>query len=366
MFVAVTSACAASTSLPDSLLTVDCVYKYTFSDFDRAQQIMDELRKKQRGPEYKLNIAEGDLYFNTGHYYQALRFYGRALDSKPVQIDAKQQMELFHRMISCYDCVHNETKKAQYVAMLLKKAEACGDEAMQSVALFNMGKMLYYEGNKDKGYQYMQQAAEQMRGTDYQYKYDNLRYDYNTLLVFQELDNRCEEALRTLDALEKVVTDNAADVAEMDGIDEKARKAMIAHRAVISYRLERKAEADNYYRQFLAMGGATDRDNYLIMPYLFDRGLYDEVIRMNATREKMLSELGDTVNYHMTTIKKSLGHAYLEKGDYKTAAHYYKQLAVLRDSIKNREQKSVALELAAVYETNEKEMNRPPRSGCAP
>ena len=46
---------------------------------------------------------------------------------------------------------------------------------MQSVALFNMGKMLYYQGNKEKGYEFMLQAVERMEKTDYKYKYDNLR-----------------------------------------------------------------------------------------------------------------------------------------------------------------------------------------------
>ncbi len=32
-----------------------------------------------------------------------------------------------------------------------KKGKQCGDKAMQSVALFNMGKMLYYQGNKGEG-----------------------------------------------------------------------------------------------------------------------------------------------------------------------------------------------------------------------
>lgn len=92
------------------------------------------------------------------------------------------------------------------------------------------------------------------------------------------------------------------------------------------------------------------------MPYLFDRKMYDQVIRMNAAREKMYIMRGDTVNYYMTTIKRSLGWAYRDKGDYRTAVRYFEQLAVLRDSIKNREQKSAALELAAVYETNEKDL----------
>ena len=39
--------CAEILSLPDSLITDDNVYKYTFSDFDKAQQVMEQLRKRK-------------------------------------------------------------------------------------------------------------------------------------------------------------------------------------------------------------------------------------------------------------------------------------------------------------------------------
>lgn len=347
---------ADNPSLPDSVLTVDHVYKYTFTDFERAQQIMDVLRKRKSAAEYELDIAEGDLYYNTGSFYQALRLYSRALESKQVQEDAKRYMQQIHRMISCYDSQHNETKKAYYVGLLLEKAKECGDEAMQSVALFHMGRMLYYEGNKERGYEYMQQAAVQMARTDYQYKFDNLYYDYNTLLIFQEWDKRSEEALRTLDALEKVVNGNAADAVEMNGLHRKEQKNLLIHRAIVLWQLGQISEADSCYKQFIATSELIDQENYIFTAYLFTRGLYDEIIRIAEARQKKLCEQGDTVNYVMTGIKKTLGNAYREKGDYKTSARYYEELAVLRDSIKNREQKSAALELAAIYETSEKEL----------
>ena len=347
---------AENNPLPDSLLTDDYVYEYTFSDFDKAERIMQELRKRKSLPDFKLDATEGDLYFNTGHYYRALKFYKRALENDSVRLDDHRQMEQIHRLISCYDCLHNETKKAQYVDMLMKKAEQCGNKEMQSVALFNMGKMLYYQGNKDKGYDYMQRAADLMEQTDYTYKYDNLRYDYNTLLTFQELDRRSGEALRTLEALQKVVTGETGSETPMEGLGEKEKKAMYAHYAVVLYRLGRVREAEDYYKRFLSAAKGYSRDDYLIMPYLFDRRMYDKVIGMNSAREKILSSEGDTVTYHMTTIKKSLGRAYEEKGDYRTAARYFRELAVLRDSIKNREQKSSALELATLYETHEKDL----------
>ena len=347
---------AKDNSLPDSLITADYVYEYTFSDFDKALQIMGKLRKRNSLPGFKLDITEGDLYFNTGKYYQVLKFYGRALQSDSIQADDQQNMEQIHRMISCYDCLHNETKKAQYVEMLLKKSKQCGNEAMQSVALFNMGKMLYYQGNKGKGYEFMLQAVELMEKTDYKYKYDNLRYDYNTLLIFQERDGRNNEALQTLEAVQKVVVAETGEETPMKELGEKEKKAMYAHYAVVLSRLGRLKEAAGYYKQFLSLSNVFDRDNYLIMPYLLDRKMYDDVILMNSAREKSLRAQGDTITYHMTSIKSSLGEAYKRKGDYLTAAEYFQQLAMLKDSIKNREQKSSALELATIYETHEKDL----------
>lgn len=38
---------AENISLSDSLITDDYVYEYTFSDFDKAQQIMEKLRERK-------------------------------------------------------------------------------------------------------------------------------------------------------------------------------------------------------------------------------------------------------------------------------------------------------------------------------
>lgn len=349
------SAQSEGESLPDSLLTEDYVYEYTFSDFAKAERILNQLQERKMLPPHRFDKTAGDLYFNTGHYYQALRYYNRALASDSVRLDDAKYMDQLHRMISCYDCLHNETKKAQYVKELLDKAELCGDVAMRSVALFNMGKSLYYQGNKETGYEYMRRAAGLMEDVDYEYKYDNLRYNYNTLLVFEQRDGRNEDALRTLDDLERVVTEQTGRETPMEGLDTKEQKALCAHRAVVLSRLGRTKEAAACYERFRALGPIHDRDNYLIMPYLFDREMYDEIIRMNCSRENHLKADGDTVNYYMTAIKRTLGQAYAAKGDYRTSARYFEELYVLCDSIKNREQQSAALELAALYETNEKE-----------
>ena len=350
-----THAHADDNSLPDSLITDDYVYEYTFSDFDKAVQIMQEMRRRNTYSQFRMDLTEGDLYFNTGRYLQALKFYKRALESDSVQNNDKEYMEQVHRMISCYDCLHDEAKKANYVQLLLKKAEQCGNLEMKSIALFNMGKMLYYQEDKPRGYEMIKEAIGLMKRTDYKYKYDNLRYNYNSLLIMQQRDKRYEDALRTLEELEKVVTEATNEEPGIGNIAEKEQKTMYAQQAVLLSHLGRMREADEAYQGWKNIGKAYSKDDYLIIPYLMNRKKYDRVIEMYTPREAFLYENKDTINYHMVTVKRSLAKAYEGKGDYRLASQYYEALAILTDSLKVREQKSSAIELATIYETHEQE-----------
>lgn len=354
-FISIMADDKTNIAIPDSLLTEDYIYEFTFSDFPKAVRIIELMRERKLLPLYRLDIAEGDLYFNTGKYYQGLKYYHRALESDSVRSNDTDYMEQLHRMISSYDCLHDEVKKAHYVKLLLQKSKACGNIEMQSVALFNMGKMLYYQEDRQRGYQLMEEAIELMKKSDYKYKYDNLRYDYHTLLIMLQLDKRYAEALKILDLLTEVVTKDTEGTPAIGGLAEKEKKTMYAQRTVILFRLKRVKEAEETYRKWRAIGHIYDKDNYLITPYLMARKEYDEVIRLHIAREKFLRAENDTINYHTRTIKRLLGKAYEAKGDYKKAAEYFEELTLLTDSLKAREQKSAALELASVYETNEKE-----------
>lgn len=136
-------------------------------------------------------------------------------------------------------------------------------------------------------------------------------------------------------------------------MNEKEQKTLYANRAVTLLRLGRDREADEAYRLWKGYTIAYTKDDYLIAPYLTDRKMYDEVIRIYSSREKFLRANKDTINYHVMTIKRALGNAYFEKKDFRKAAGYFRELAVLTDSLKAREQHSTALELAEVYKTHE-------------
>ena len=346
----------ANSSIPDSLLTEKQVYAYTFSDTEKAKEIIQIMRKRKLGTEFSLDIVEGDLYSNNRQYKKALVFYSRALKSKSQENTAQENMQLLHRMISCYDGLHDEPQKAMYVKLLLEKAEEEGSKEMKSIALFEMGKMIYYQEDKDNAYELIREAIEVMKQSDYPKKFHNLRYNYNTLLTMLQRDGRYDEALEALDDLEAVVTESTNKTHTIAGLDDKEMKTLYAWRAVILSYLGKIKEADEAYENWEITGSDYKSDDYLITTYLIQRRKYDKVIEIYGARENFLKANNDTINYHMRSLQRILGKAYEGKGDYKRATEYYKDLAVLTDSLKVREQQSAAVELATVYQTNEKEV----------
>ena len=57
----------------------------------------------------------------------------------------------------------------------------------------------------------------------------------------------------------------------------------------------------------------------------------------------------------MASVLKFLGYAYRDVGDYDKSSVYFERLAVLRDSLKCREQESAAQDYAALYDSKEKD-----------
>lgn len=348
-------ASAVNAVLPDSMLTEDKVYEYTFSDTPLAERIMAELRRQGKQVSYELDITEGDLYYNTGRFIMAARFYKSALAAKPVKRDPQKTMKMLHRLISCYDGLYDEQRKAETVRLLMRNAKQAGDRGMESIALFYLGKSLHEQGTKERGYAYMLQAFDMMEKSNYNRKYDNLRADCNDLLICYECDRRYKDALLVLEKLRKYLDAKVPGETGMEGLYEQERCKWLAHRAVICSKLGQETEASEAYREFKGMGRVNRRYAYLIVPYLFDLHRYDEIVEMCKLRESEMENKADTINLYMSSTLRFYGMAYRALGQYDKAANCFERLAVLRDSLRIREQRSSSQELSLIYDVKEKE-----------
>ena len=341
--------------LPDSMLTEDKVYELTFSDPNMAKSIIDEMRRRKLLPEHELDFIEGDLLVNNHYFDEAAVLYLEALESDSVKSDPNTRMSLLHRMITCYDGIHDDKNTTKYVKLLLDEARKNHNKPMESIALFNMGKLSYYQEDEELAYKLMYEAIDIMKQSDYPYKYDNLRYDYNTLIIMLQRDERYEEAYNALLGLESVVTASTAAEPEIKDLSQKELKTLYAQQAIVLHKLGRDDEAEKAYAKWKLAAPGYRADDYIIAPYLANSGRAAEAIKIYSDYENSLRERGDTISYHMRSMLRSMGVTYYRVGRYKNAAEYFLRLANVTDSLKVREQNSSAQELATAYDTHRKE-----------
>lgn len=339
--------------IPDSMLTEAHVYEVTFTDPELGHRIIDAMRERTDIDDYTLNILEGDLYFNNHKATQALIYYRRTLESDSVKSNAENRKEVWHRMISCFDLLHDEDSKMQYAKQLMQLAIETDDKPTEAIAKFAMGKSFYNQRNTSMGFKYMRQATAMMRESDYRHKYDNLRYFYNTLIIYYLREKMYADALDMADALEEVATKTTEGEFAIDDINKKELKSLYAQKAVILQSLGRSNEAKLYYDKWKTINEYA-QDDYLIMPYLFKIKRYDDIIAYGKQLEETLTSDSNKVNYHIITAYKNMAKAYRLKGDYRNSSIYFEKAYEQNEKIKRQEQHSTVVELAAIYAINEK------------
>lgn len=94
------------------------------------------------------------------------------------------------------DSILNTVLAKQDADLIIRKIEQCNDNAIRSIALFNLGKILYYQDSKKEGYSLMRQANEMMKATNYKYKFDRLSYNNKTLQSLHDFEKHTNENLK--------------------------------------------------------------------------------------------------------------------------------------------------------------------------
>lgn len=131
------------------------------------------------------------------HYYTSAIICLAILISQPPKTN-----ESFYPILkSCQqtlekDSVLNTVLAEQDADLMIRKIKQCNDNAIQSIALFNLGRILYYQDSKKEGYSLMQQANEMMKATKYKYKSDRLCYNNKTLQKLHDFEKHTNDHLK--------------------------------------------------------------------------------------------------------------------------------------------------------------------------
>jgi len=319
---------------------------------------LDKLREIPGLPLYQLNRIEGDIHFNQGDYFEALKFYKRALYDQEATPNDDFQMKIIKRLFLCYDYTDNFQRMAYYADRLGELALKNHNKTMTAISDFCQAKVALKKREHTESYRLIRDAITGMKDSDYPAKDNEVCYYYVTLVEMLQDVDRNREAMEALHNMELYLSEAAkAKGGEIhDIIDEIWARDIMAHKTVLYSRLGEPDSARVYYRLFRDSPAVYEYDYTCIMPYLTDNGMYEDIIELSQKRGRYLMSIGEETARDMAYIHRTLGDAYIKTGDYPQAAANYQKLDSLINLIQQAENQSAIDELALNYEEKRQEI----------
>lgn len=349
---------ADNTSSTDSIYTWDYVESISFTEPHRALKLIDEMEARKLLPDYSLDLLRSATYFSGLDMFRlALTYSLRAYHSNLIRQSPEDFMMTYEIIAEAYNSTGEYTESTRYAIEGIEYAKQIGDKRSEANLLMIIGTNKRKLGLKDEADKCVSQVVEIQKqlvkdNTDRAYV-DDLSYTcaMKTLYAFE--DKKYQEAIELLPYNEELLERLKASPGIPDGLYDMRLANLCAIYACIFQATGQPGKAAEYYRKCMETDyGKTDENKVYCFDYLIAGGRYQEVLQSIRDWE----EDGDTISYNY--LEYNL--AYEAKvqnilGNYKAASDVYRRMYIILDSLRIRDRKNGAIELATIYETKEKE-----------
>ena len=310
-------------------------------------------------------MATADSLYNIMQFRDAYKLYLQLLNNKEVKADSEKRLSVLNALSNASELAGRKAEQHKWLQQLHDRAEQTGNDYYQSLAHITMGQNIFYEGDREKGIQNVNEAIDLMAKTDRE-NTDHLIHGYLNMLAsmygaVKDYDNALATNERNLQLTMEGTRWGAAPSQQL--ID---RRMALAKKASVLAELGRSAsgslqakyyqQADSAYAAWKAVEyeGNHTRD-YFIVDYMKKRGRYQEAVTIYNDLIQRIRQQGDTLGEMMNTTKWGLAEVYRKMGHCNLAANLYEQVLEIQDTLKIRKARNSAQELAAVYHDQEQD-----------
>lgn len=355
---------AAATTIDqnDSLLTFKYIYSICTPKPHTALELLDKAEKQKALPQYLIDQLRCFTYSNgLSMYRTALMYAQKTMQSDSIQKDPYEMMTMAIAMAVQYNLTSNYKESIRCAIKGIEVAQRLNEKSREAYLLLTIGKNKWEMGLKNEAVLYIdrsikmqEQAA--LNAKDYA-TIDDLIFSYGTRITYAMKEGDYQTAIDLLPAYEKQMKrmEKCADVPE--GVCDMRYASGYAAYAYIFACNGQSEQGRQYYRKFLETDfSATHIGQTMGIKYLLAVKEYKDALQSISAEKKWSRELGDTINdEYLHGVLEYEAQAYSGLGNDKAAAESYRQMYVITDSINAREKQNAALELATIYETNEKD-----------
>ena len=315
--------------------------------------------------DFDQTMRVADSLFNSMQFRDAYDMYVQLLDSKEAESDSEKKLHVLSSICNASELSGHKDEENKWLQQQLDLAEETGNDYYHAMALVSMGQNIFFEGDRVKGIQYVNEAIDLMADSDCD-NADHLIHGFLNLLtsLYSEMKDY-DSALQTNERNLKLTMDGThwGGAQNQQHIDRRMAlakmAALLARMGRASTGSQQKAyfqRADSAYAAWktIQYEGNHTRD-YFIVDYMKRRGLYPEAVTIYSDLIDRIRLQGDTLGEMMNTAKWGLADVYHQMGRCEQAVDLYEQVLEIQDTLKSRKARSSAQELAAIYHDKEQQ-----------
>ena len=317
------------------------------------------------GADFEQRMRVADSLYNGMQFRDAYDLYVQLLDSKEAEADSEKKLRVLSSLSNASELSGHKDMENKWLQQQMDLAEATGNDYYHAMAYVEMGQNIFFEGDREKGIEYVNEAISLMAKTDCN-SADHQTHGFLNLLTslyseMKDYDSALQTSERNLQLTMQGTRWGGAQSQQL--IDRRtalAKKAgLLARMGINSSGSEQSAyfqRADSAYAAWKAVQyeGNHTRD-YFIVDYMKRRGLHREAVTIYNGLIERIRLQGDTLGEMMNTAKWGLAEVYHQMGHSEQAATLYEQVLEIQDTLKSRKARSNAQELAAIYHDKEQQ-----------
>ena len=327
-------------------LTTGCTGSSTQGVFSQTDADESSFEQTQR-------VA--DSLYNCMQFRDAYNLYLQLLNNPVAEANSEKKLYVLCSLCNASELAGHKVDQNKWLKELIDLAKETGNNYYESIALSIIGQNVFFEGNRAKGIQYVNEAIDLMAKTK-RLDADHLMHSNLNLLAslyseMQDYDNALNTNKRNLQLTMEGT--RWGDAQSQQFID---RRMALAKIAGLQAKIGNFQQADSAYAAWKAVQyeGNHTRD-YFIVDYLKRRGLYEEAIPVYNKLIDRVRQQGDTLGEMMNSAKWGLAEVFHQMGHCEQAATLYEEVLEIQDTLKSRKARNTAQELAAVYHAQEQE-----------
>ena len=312
-----------------------------------------DTKNEEQVGDFNQIMHQADSLYNSMEFRTAYDLYLQLLDNKEAKADDEKMLNVLNSLCMASELAGHKAEQTKWMQQLLDLAKQTGNAYYESMGLMSLGKRIYYEGDRQQGVRYVNEAIDLMAKTDRE-DADHLTHSQMVILAGLYSDmNDLDNALRTDERNVRLTMEGTrwGNTPQLQLID---RRMALAKTAYCLAKMGNFQRADSVYTawQSVQYEGDHTRD-YFIADYLRERGRYPEAVKVNDDLIQKIRAHGDTLGEMMNCAKWGLAEVYQKMGNYKQATDLYVQVLEINDTLKARQAQNTAQELAAIYHDQE-------------